>query len=241
MKMKTWLVCPAFAVLTTVGVLAADDAPPATGGQPANPNTVDPEAYKAAMERLKARTGPAPAAEAPTDLEGLKAENAALRQRVAELELMLGLKVRPGGGAVRPGGARTYGTLTELINTTKYPADPRKPWTDIQRERANHDIRANIIGARYQATAFFVDASSGKGAVNCRFRRTTKAEGGEQEYIKATFDARYSDLITSWRAGQGVTFAGTIASADLYQVQPKSEDPTRELRLRITLSDCVPK
>src|SRR6266478_4234270 len=154
------------------------------------PKTIDPDVYRLATEKLasKATSQPAPQ---DLDIDALRVENAALRQRVSELEAMLGLRVK---AASPQRQVKTFTTLQDIINTISYPADPRKEWTDLQRQKAQHDMNAAVIGSLFQATMRLDKATSASGGFRCLFSRT--GPDGKNESFSGTFDARYSDLIT---------------------------------------------
>lgn len=211
------------AVLVVSGFALGEDAP--------RKEQVDPEAYKAAMEKLKSKSVPVSAAQ-ETDIEVLRAENAAMRQRISELEAILGLRAK---WAAPQRQSKTFVTFQDMINTIKPPADPRKEWSAIQEEKAQHDIEASVVGCTFKATMRLEGAThSSKGFV-CSFSRM--GAGGRREDLGCTFDSRYSDLITSWKVGQSVSLTGTIDRVEIVQ---NSKAPGGLKLVGVSLKDCVP-
>jgi hypothetical protein len=194
-------------------------------------DVVDPEAYRQAMEKLALKTI-APTPTQDLDIDALRLENAALRQRISELEAMLGLRIKAANPQRQ---VKTFTTFQDIINTITYPADPRKEWTDLQRQKAQHDLNLSVIGSFFQATMRLDKATSDSGGFRCSFSRP--GSDGKIETIAGTFDSRYSDLITSWKVGQSISFVGVIKMADVYQ----SKSAKGGLQVSISLSDCVPK
>jgi hypothetical protein len=211
-----------FAVMLalTIGVLA---------DEPAKQSDVDTEAYKAAVEKLKSKSVPAPAAQ-ETDIEVLRAENAALRQRISELEAMLGIRAKAG----TPRQTKNFTTFQDMVNTIKPPADPHKEWSSLQKEKAQHDISASVVGCTFKASMRLDRASHGAGGFTCSFSR---AGANGQEWLNCQFDSRYSDLITSWKVGQSIAFTGTISALSIEQ---DSKAPGGLKLHNVRLSDCVP-
>jgi hypothetical protein len=93
----------------------------------------------------------------------------------------------------------------------------------------------DLQGSYFETAGNLLSISKSQAGFRCIF--TKPSPDGKKESLYASFDARYSDLITSWRVGQSISLIGTVTDVRLFQ-SPQSKEP---LSIDFELIDCVPK